>query len=30
LRVPGPGTFEFSWTDDSGATLIETLPLNVV
>ena len=30
LKVPGPGTFEFSWTDDSGATVIETLPLNVV
>lgn len=30
LRVPGPGAFEFSWTDDSGATLIETQPLNVV
>lgn len=30
LRVPGPGVFEFAWTDDSGTTLIETLPLNVV
>lgn len=30
LRVPGPGTFEFAWTDDSGTTLVETLPLNVV
>ncbi len=30
LKVPGPGTFEFAWTDDSGATVIETLPLNVV
>ncbi len=30
LRVPGPGAFEFSWTDDQGATLLETMPLNVV
>lgn len=30
LKVPGPGTFEFAWTDDAGATVIETLPLNVV
>ncbi len=30
LKVPGPGTFEFSWTDDDGATVVETLPLNVV
>jgi sulfur-oxidizing protein SoxZ len=30
LKVPGPGAFEFSWTDDEGATLVETLPLNVV
>lgn len=30
LKVPGPGVFEFSWTDDEGATLVEALPLNVV
>lgn len=30
LRVPGPGVFEFSWTDDQGETLVETFPLNVV
>ncbi|MEQ1714423.1 MAG: thiosulfate oxidation carrier complex protein SoxZ [Hyphomicrobium sp.] len=30
LKVPGPGTFEFAWTDDSGTTVVETLPLNVV
>jgi sulfur-oxidizing protein SoxZ len=30
MRVPGPGTFEFSWTDDSGVTTVETTSLNVV
>lgn len=30
LRVPGPGSFEFAWTDDSGATVVEIQPLNVV
>ncbi len=30
MRVPGPGTFEFSWTDDHGATTVETTALNVV
>jgi sulfur-oxidizing protein SoxZ len=30
MRVPGPGTFEFSWTDDSGAKTVELTPLNVV
>ena len=30
MRVPGPGTFEFSWTDDHGAITTETTPLNVV
>ncbi len=29
MRVPGPGTFEFSWTDDNGATTVELTPLNV-
>ena len=30
MRVPGPGTFEFAWTDDSGIVTVETTPLNVV
>ena len=30
IRVPGPGTFEFSWTDDSGIKTVETMALNVV
>jgi sulfur-oxidizing protein SoxZ len=30
MRVPGPGTFEFSWTDDAGATTVELATLNVV
>lgn len=30
LKVPGPGTFEFAWTDDAGVTVVETQPLNVV
>lgn len=30
MRVPGPGTFEFSWTDNHGATTVELAPLNVV
>ena len=30
MRVPGPGTFQFAWTDDSGETLVETVALNVV
>jgi sulfur-oxidizing protein SoxZ len=30
MRVPGPGTFEFSWTDDSGLKTVELTPLNVV
>ncbi|MGQ0456195.1 MAG: thiosulfate oxidation carrier complex protein SoxZ [Hyphomicrobium sp.] len=30
MRVPGPGTFEFSWTDDAGATVVELQALNVV
>lgn len=29
LKVPGPGTFEFSWTDDDGVTTVETQTLNV-
>lgn len=27
MRVPGPGQFEFSWTDDLGQTEIERTPL---
>ena len=30
LKVPGPGTFEFTWTDDDGVVTAETLALNVV
>ena len=30
MRVPGPGEFEFTWTDDSGAKVSEKLRLNVV
>jgi sulfur-oxidizing protein SoxZ len=30
MRVPGPGEFEFTWTDDSGAKVSERLKLNVV
>lgn len=27
FKVPGPGVFEFSWTDDHGAATVETIPL---
>jgi sulfur-oxidizing protein SoxZ len=30
MRVPGPGEFEFTWTDDNGAKISEKLRLNVV
>ena len=30
MRVPGPGEFEFTWTDDKGAKVSEKLKLNVV
>jgi sulfur-oxidizing protein SoxZ len=30
MRVPGPGTFEFTWIDDSGAKTVELATLNVV
>lgn len=30
LRVPGPGTIEFAWTDDAGKRTVETARLNVV
>jgi sulfur-oxidizing protein SoxZ len=29
MRVPGPGVFEFAWTDDHGVTTVATAPLNV-
>lgn len=29
MRVPGPGVFEFAWTDDHGVTTMQTTPLNV-
>lgn len=30
MKVPGPGSFEFAWTDDNGVKTVELLPLNVV
>lgn len=30
MRVPGPGTFEFTWIDGHGVRTVETTPLNVV
>ena len=30
MRVPGPGEFEFTWTDDKGAKIAEKQRLNVV
>ncbi len=27
MRVPGPGEFIFTWTEDTGATYIERTPL---
>lgn len=29
MRVPGPGVFEFAWTDDHGATTVATAPLTL-
>jgi sulfur-oxidizing protein SoxZ len=29
MKVPGPGEFEFTWTEDGGKTLVEKLKLNV-
>ena len=29
MRVPGPGVFEFAWTDDHGATTVATSALTV-
>src|SRR5262249_24600101 len=30
LRVPGPGDFEFVWTEDGGARITDRQTLNVV
>jgi sulfur-oxidizing protein SoxZ len=30
MRVPGPGEFEFTWTDDRGTKVAEKQRLNVV
>lgn len=30
MRVPGPGEFEFTWTDDAGVKVVEKQKLNVV
>jgi sulfur-oxidizing protein SoxZ len=30
MRVPGPGEFEFTWTDDNGVKVSERLALNVI
>ena len=29
MRVPGPGEFEFTWVDDSGAKIVDKQKLNV-
>ena len=30
MRVPGPGEFELTWTDDAGTRIVEKVKLNVV
>jgi sulfur-oxidizing protein SoxZ len=30
MKVPGPGEFEFTWTDDAGVKVVEKQKLNVV
>lgn len=30
MRVPGPGEFVFTWTDDAGVVITDTQKLNVV
>lgn len=30
MKVPGPGEFEFTWTDDAGVKIIDKQKLNVV
>ena len=29
MKVPGPGEFEFAWTDDGGKKIVEKIKLNV-
>jgi sulfur-oxidizing protein SoxZ len=29
MRVPGPGEFEFTWTEDGGNTIVDRQTLNV-
>jgi sulfur-oxidizing protein SoxZ len=29
MRVPGPGEFEFTWTEDSGKSTVEKIPLTI-
>ncbi len=29
MRVPGPGVFEFAWTDDHGVVTVASAPLNL-
>jgi sulfur-oxidizing protein SoxZ len=29
MRVPGPGDFEFTWTEDGGNKIVDTQKLNV-
>jgi sulfur-oxidizing protein SoxZ len=29
MKVPGPGEFEFTWTDDGGNKTVEKMKLNV-
>jgi sulfur-oxidizing protein SoxZ len=29
MKVPGPGEFEFTWTEDGGKKIVETQKLNV-
>ena len=29
MKVPGPGEFEFTWTDDAGVRIMERMKLNV-
>jgi sulfur-oxidizing protein SoxZ len=30
MKVPGPGEFEFTWTEDGGKQTVEKVKLNVV
>jgi sulfur-oxidizing protein SoxZ len=29
MKVPGPGEFEFTWTEDGGKSIVEKVKLNV-